>query len=74
VVGGLIGDGAIIANVLIQLRVMAGGFIGYSTVIADVLIQLRLLVGINKCLVDRTVMLLVMDDDESDTGLVVDDV
>jgi hypothetical protein len=42
-------------------------------VIAEVLIQLRLLMGVNNRLVDGILMLLVMDDDESDARLVVDD-
>jgi hypothetical protein len=53
---------------------VAGGLIGDCVVIAKVLIQLRLLVGVNNRLVDDVVMLLVIDDYESDAGLLVDDV
>jgi hypothetical protein len=53
--------------------VACGLVVDDGAIIAEVLIQLRLLVGINNRLVDSVVMLLVMDDDESCAGLVVDD-
>jgi hypothetical protein len=52
---------------------MAGGLVvNDGAVILEVLIQLRMLVGVNNCLVDIILMLLVMYDDESDARLVVD--
>jgi hypothetical protein len=52
---------------------MAGGLVvNDGAVISEVLIQLHMLVDVNNCLVDIILMLLVMDDDESDARLVVD--
>jgi hypothetical protein len=63
-----------VATVLHNRRVVADGLVvSDGDVIAEVLIQLRLLVGVNNRLVDGILMLLVMDDDESDARLVVDD-
>jgi hypothetical protein len=62
-----------VATILHDRRIMAGGLVvSDGAIISEVLIQLRLLVGVNNRLVDGILMLLVMDDDESDARLVVD--
>jgi hypothetical protein len=66
--------GVRVATVLHNQRVVAGGLVvSDGAVIAEVLIQPCLLMGVNNRLVGGILMLLVMDDEESDARLVVDD-